>query len=704
MDVMAYTQVVTLLDGSDRVELKTYLRHFSGVDRLVRLRFPAAVSGGTPLAEVGNAVVARNFGFVDADSATAPWTLDTPVQNWAGLGSTLSVSLTENGKSFGSSALGVAEVITPARTRAPLLGEVRQFLVALAAKGVTASCTDASANRYGGLFGDSNLPDVRVSLGGPEENELTASVLESAGPAFRAELERQLKERGTARLWVPAARAFRDVWVPNADVRGPRDLPVLVVVGSDPAALEGEVRALANDVRDGRLVVAQPSALTADNPDGTDGAAHRPVDWAADSTVAILNRGTPGFLVDTNAALYVSLLRSCTGWPSGVWIDPPRRTAPDGSNFELEHWDHVYEHALVAGNGDWRDNGCAWEAQQLNTPMVALVEEPHSGDLPTTGSLLELQSQDRRVMLTVVKRVGNPLARGETGDGGQVEMEAEDTEGNGGPSGTLELTVRLYESAGRSVTSTLKGGLFWRIERAWAANLLEEAAEELDYTDGRLTLEFEPAQTRTVRLLLRRVATPSVSRPGAVAGAPARELAQPTFSRYWLHNKGPAPIGNQLLAVHLGPTSVHVRSGGEPASFMATVASGAVEEKLAGNLEIVAPPGWAAEPPSRLFNLVPGAWTSLSFRLSPSPDAKPGRFFVGARITDDAGQSQEDVATVDLLPVDALGPTGTGAMADSCNLRSITPRRRSQVNWRPGFQRRACYFFLPAGPTASNSC
>jgi alpha-mannosidase len=657
MDVMAYTQVVTLLAGSDRVELKTYLRHFSGVDRLVRLRFPAAVNGGTPLAEVGNAVVARNFGFADADSATAPWTLDTPVQNWAGLGTTLSLTLNENGNSFGSSALGVAEVITPPRADASLLAEVRQFLVAMAAKGVTASCTEASSNRYGGLFGDSNLPDVRISLGGPEENELTASVLESAGAAFRAELERQLKERGTARIWVPAARALEEVWVPNADVRGPRDLPVLVVVGSDIAALASEVRSLARDVHDGRLGVGQPSALTEGSPERRNGAAHE----AAGSTVAILNRGTPGFLADTKGALYVSLLRSCSGWPSGVWIDPPRRTAPDGSNFELEHWDHVYEHALVAGGGDWRENGCTWEAQRFNTPMIALVDEPHSGELTTTGSLLELLSPGRQVMLTVLKPAGNPLARGETGDAGQLETEAEDTEGDGAPGGTLELTARLYESAGQNATSTLTGGLLWRIERAWATNLLEELGDELDCTDGRLALEFEPAQTRTVRLLLRRVTSPSGGRPGPVAGAPTRELAQPTFIRYWLHNKGPAPMGNQLLAVHLGPTSVHVRSSGEPASLVATVASGAVEEKLAGNLEIVAPPGWEADPPSRLFNLAPGAWTSLSFRLSPPPAAKPGRFFVAARVSDDTGQSQEDVATVDLLPVDALGPYRDGA-------------------------------------------
>jgi alpha-mannosidase len=672
MDVMAYTQVVTLLAGSGRIALKTYLRGFSGVDRLVRLRFPAAVSGGTPLAEVGNAVVARNFGFPDADSATAPWTLDTPAQAWAGVGSTLVVSVSENGDVFGSRALGVAEVITPTNAAPDFQPRLRALVVALAARGVTASCTDATANRYGGLLGDSNLPDVRICLGGPEENELTASVLESAGPAFKSELERQLASRGTARLWVPAARPFDEVWAPNADVRGPRDLPVLVVAGSDAAALEREVNSLRDEIRDGGLGVSQPTTLAA----ATSGSKGDALSRSAESTVAILNRGTPGFLVDKNGAIYISLLRSCTGWPSGVWIDPPRRTAPDGSNFELEHWDHVYEHALVAGTGDWRDNGCAREALSFNTPLVAVVEEGHPGELPPTGSLLDLQSPGGQVVLTVLKRAGNPLAKGETGqpeaDEAHEGMDGvfdEELSATSGATGTaratetaraitgsaVELTARLYESAGQSATATLTAGLSWTIERAWAANLLEEPAEPLDCADGRLALEFEPAQTRTVRLALRRVEKIAPAEAETGSAAPMLELAQPTFSRYWLHNKGPAPMGNQLLAAHIGPTSTRMRREGGSATLVATVSSGAVEEKQAGTLEIVAPPGWDAEPPSRIFNLAPEAYTSLSFRLSPPPDAKPGRFFVAARVTDAAGQVQEDVATIDLLPVDSLG-------------------------------------------------
>ena len=42
-------------------------------------------------------------------------------------------------------------------------------------------------------------------------------------------------------------------------------------------------------------------------------------------TVALLNRGVPGFAVERDGTLHTSLMRSCTGWPSGTWIDPPAR-------------------------------------------------------------------------------------------------------------------------------------------------------------------------------------------------------------------------------------------------------------------------------------------------------------------------------------------------------------------------------------------
>jgi len=76
-----------------------------------------------------------------------------------------------------------------------------------------------------------------------------------------------------------------------------------------------------------------------------------------DRSVALLNRGTPGGVVTPDGTLHMSLMRSCSAWPSGIWIDGDRRNAPDGSSFAYQHWSHTFEYALAAGTGDWRAAG-----------------------------------------------------------------------------------------------------------------------------------------------------------------------------------------------------------------------------------------------------------------------------------------------------------------------------------------------------------
>ena len=108
-------------------------------------------------------------------------------------------------------------------------------------------------------------------------------------------------------------------------------------------------------------------------------------------TVAILNRGMPGFNVEADGSLYLSLMRSCSGWPSGVWIDPPRRATPDGANFQFQHWSHHFEYAVAGGPGDWRDGGIVRTGHEYNTPLIARTFDSHGGQLPPATSFVEVE-------------------------------------------------------------------------------------------------------------------------------------------------------------------------------------------------------------------------------------------------------------------------------------------------------------------------
>ena len=145
----------------------------------------------------------------------------------------------------------------------------------------------------------------------------------------------------------PPRRSRAAAFAPDADLRGPRDLPVLIV--GDRGRRPAGRRRLAS-WRAGwparRLPPRWPTAPGRSPGDPP----------LAGGTVALFNRGTPSGVVTPDGTLWMTLLRACSGWPSGVWIDGDRRTAPDGSSFAWQHWSHTFSYALgrrrrTAGGG-----------------------------------------------------------------------------------------------------------------------------------------------------------------------------------------------------------------------------------------------------------------------------------------------------------------------------------------------------------------
>ena len=183
--VLRYTQTLTLWRDIPRVDCSTTIDEFTGEDKLLRLRWPCPVPGAMPVSEVGDAVIGRGFALLhepgsdeSVDTAKHPYTLDNPAYGWFGLSSAMRVRVND-----GTRAVSVAEVITPTEAEsAPL---ARDLIVALVRAGVTATCSSAEAPRYGNLDVDSNLPDARIALGGPDENSFTAAVLAAGRSRIR---------------------------------------------------------------------------------------------------------------------------------------------------------------------------------------------------------------------------------------------------------------------------------------------------------------------------------------------------------------------------------------------------------------------------------------------------------------------------------------------------------------------------------------
>jgi hypothetical protein len=600
LDGLDVTQEIVLWDHAERVEFRTHVDSYAGRDRLLRVRFPADVPGGLPVYQTATAVIGRSFGVVDVDSADHWYTLDNPANQWFGLGSVARV--TDRGGL--AQAIGVAEVVCPVGPNG-LGGSLRDLLVALAAAGVTATCSQADGSRYGAIDVDSNLPDVRIALGGPEVNPFTAEVLAAAGPGYAKALATRLAAAPSARLWVPGSRDRADAFGPDADVRGAGDLPVLVLAGDLAAAVADLSGDLADAVVDAGDPVSGEGGLK-----GLKGSVP-----LADRSVAVLNRGTPGCVVTPDGTLHLSLMRSCSAWPSGIWIDGDRRTAPDGSGFAWQHWSHTFEYALASGPGDWRAAGYSLAAEDYNHDLLT-VPGPGTG----IGSAGGLSVEPATVTLGALKPRGNPLAAGRTG-----ALAGGDT-----------VTVRLRETSGRPVTARVR---FPGVAAAWLTDLLEESDDAPLRVENDTVFVDLPA-FGTVTTVLR-----AGSRGPAGAGSAEAEPVQPVYTRYWLHGKGPAPAGNLPVAVHLSPVGVGLPDRDETASLTLTVGCGA--EPAVGTVELVAPEGVTVAASRDLrYDLAPGGYAAWGLSVRVPPGTVPGRYFVAARIRDDLGQLVEDTAMV----------------------------------------------------------
>ncbi|WP_406817092.1 NEW3 domain-containing protein [Mycobacterium sp. M23085] len=608
--LLRYTQTLTLWHGVARVDCRTTIDEFSGADQLVRLRWPCPVPGAMPVSEVGDAVIGRGFALLHAapggtrsvDTARHPWTLDNPAYGWFGLSSAARVRVSGTGVR----AVSVAEVVSPTEAvSAPL---ARELLVALVRAGVTATCSAAGKPRYGHLEVDSNLPDVRIALGGPARNAFAAAVLAGA-PAYAVELERQLAATGRARVWVPAEAPLEAVWVPDADLRPSRALPVLVIDGRDEDDLRAAIAALADDLGDAEIAVTQQS------PSGT-GAFE-------DRTVALLNRGVPGFAVDIEGTLHTALMRSCTGWPSGIWIDDPRRTAPDGSNFQLQHWTHAFDYALVSGSGDWRRAGIPTRSAQFSQPLLAVAARRRGQALPPAGSLLRVEPAES-VQLAAVKAAGNPLASG-----------------SAAPLDPHAVALRLVQTTGARSRAVI-GSDVAVVSDLQRADLLENHPEPVS------SVELHGYQVATV------LARFDVPRPpaGADVLAPHAEAAQPLYARYWLHNRGPAALGGLPAVAHLDPAQASAEAGGQ-VTLRLTAASDSTDATLRGAVTVGCPPGWTATPAELPLTLPSGEHLHADVVVAVPAGAEPGLYPVRAelRVTGDEvpaawRQPVEDVCLV----------------------------------------------------------
>ena len=220
------------------------------------------------------------------DSAEHPWTLDNPAHGWFGLSSACGSG------SAAHRAVSVAEVVAPSRDTARM---ARELMVALVRAGVTATC---GSGRTPATATSSRLQPARRPdrVGGPDDKASTAAVLDRGRPRlYRGTAPPTARVTGQVRLWVPAPGR-------GASVAAGR-------------RLARRARAARADRRRARgradwLAPSPPWSTTSTTRRSSSPRTPRRTSVSSSPrTVALINRGVPGFAVEPDHTLHSSLMR-----------------------------------------------------------------------------------------------------------------------------------------------------------------------------------------------------------------------------------------------------------------------------------------------------------------------------------------------------------------------------------------------------------
>lgn len=140
--------------------------------------------------------------------------------------------------------------------------------------------------------------------------------------------------------------------------------------------------------------------------------------------------------------------------------------------------------------------------------------------------------------------------------------------------------------------------------------------------------------------------------------APEAESAQPLYARYWLHNRGPAPLGGLPAVAHLHPDAITAEAG-QQVRLRLTAASDCSDATLAGQVRLRGPRGWTVEPDLLPFELPTGHHREAEIVVTVPTDAEPGDHPIRAQLTLSGDvpvawkQAAEDVCVV------SVGAPGT---------------------------------------------
>ena len=588
-------QEITLYRGMRRVDLRTSLGGYRGQHELLALSFPLAIKGGPTFEDRFAAVVRRpsrgRFDFRTREDENLSKCGVGAAQNWVEVGPVPSLDIVDREKRTGAVGLGPCAIITSGAPEDR--AAVRTLTAALLSRGIT--CTpyvdteDPAADPECGFH---------ISLG--RGNGYSRRLL-GAAPQAAARLEEAQEGRDWTGVLLRQA----------GSAGGEAEVPVLVADTAAPEGVPALAARLAEAVRAGALEIPASCDFS--------GLASACDDYG----IAVINRGTLAASLESDGTLALPLFHTAA-WGFHPWGEGrlERFLVP-------EHKSHVYEHALLAHPGDWRSGGVVRAGCEVNNPLRAVQTEVRGGVVPPTFSLVSVDAPN--LVITAIKPLGNPMA-----DHSATERSSPDT----------GILVRCYEAHGEAAEAHFMFGA--EPTEAWLTDLMEGRAGQAEVTPpgwrrpASVPIRVSPCAIISVAVHL----APLPTRGETQELGPSAEPASPVHSRYWEHNAGAAPMGNQ-------PVTIWLRGSvppGQNTRFTLGLSNDYRDREITGRARLTVPPDWQLIPREVPYRIGPGAQTIYEVMVV-VPAGAPGCFLRAA--VEDGERVVQDV-----LPVGEIQPLG----------------------------------------------
>jgi hypothetical protein len=468
--------------------------------------------------------------------------------------------------------------------------------------------------------------NFRIAIGDENQNAYTAELFKLVSAETKAKFAERTAREGFAYLFL------YDKNIPQ----GWPAMPVLVIAGDVQRAVGNLVSPIANG--EFALNPSADSFAAETNP-------NKDLPKVPDYGVALINNGTAGVSLENPNTLTLHLTHTAI-FPA---VNLPFEFVPENKT-------HVFTYSLYPHEKDWREADTVKVGYDFNNPLLTVKTDIHDGTLPSEKSFIDTKSIKENIAITTLKIGDNPQARFTGPTQNKIRP----------------LVVRFNETKG-----VRSGGVFLAtirksepvidvIDVFEKVSLMEEPSKDTErkfrnagstnpFVVGLDTFSIETYKLSTIGMVGRDDSTSQ--QLGAV-----KEPVNPVFSRYWMHNMGAAPIGNDAVKVSLRPVEQmgnlstfawedpYNQGGITTNAVRVQVVNNYQERKISGEITLEVPEDWRVVPEKIPYEIEPnGSFVKdvviLAFPVKKNLEFERASGLVKARIEHD-GQTFQDVLQI----------------------------------------------------------